>query len=327
MKRLLFLLSMMMVSLNMLAQLEIKEGSFKEVPGFVNINPDANYQTDDNDLPFAVIKVRTENITDKQRRELRFEGNGGTFIMLEYKTGEVWVYVTAKYADYLKISHPDLSSVEYWLPIDLKPRKGYELTLVNLAKSDIDEDKILDLIDKRLETTTKPATEVAEPEVITKDGYWFLTLNTSIDKYGELAYGLTFGSVNRFGWFASLMTNFDFNGFSTEYECSNDFMVGTYYPDYSGNEYYTSFSATAGLIYKIVNPIALRLGVGYGVRNTVYETTDGKMVKNVDLSVSGLDASLGVQLKLGGFVMSVDAVTTNFKTIEAKMGLGFGLAK
>ena len=120
------------------AQLEVKPDSFKEVPGFVNINSDPNYQTDDNDLPFAVIKVRTENITDKQRRELKFEGNGGTFIVLEYKTGEVWVYLTAKYADYLKISHPDFSSIEFTFPFDLQPKKGYELTLMN--KPTVDED-------------------------------------------------------------------------------------------------------------------------------------------------------------------------------------------
>lgn len=97
----------------------------------MNINPDPNYQADDNELPFAVIKVRTESITDKQRRELKFEGNGGTFIMIEYKTGEVWVYLTAKYADYLKISHPDFSSTEFTFPFDLESKKGYEMTLVN----------------------------------------------------------------------------------------------------------------------------------------------------------------------------------------------------
>lgn len=115
----------------LLAQLEVKKGSFKEIPGFVNINSDPNYQTDDNENPFAVIMVRTENITDKQRRQLAFKGNAGTFIMLEYKDGEVWVYLTAKYADYLKISHPDLSSTEYTLPFDLQPKKGYKMTLVN----------------------------------------------------------------------------------------------------------------------------------------------------------------------------------------------------
>ena len=118
---------LLLSSLNTFAQLEVKEESFKEVHSFVNINPDENYQTDDNNLPFAVIKIRTENINDKQRRELKFSGNAGTFIMLEYKDGEVWVYLTAQYADYLKISHPDFSSIEFTLPFDLKPKCGIEL--------------------------------------------------------------------------------------------------------------------------------------------------------------------------------------------------------
>jgi hypothetical protein len=131
MKRLLFLFLMLFLANTAFSQLEVKPGSFKETVGFVNTNPDENYQTDDNDLPFAVIKVRTENISDKQRRELLFEGNGGTFIMLEYKVGEVWVYLTAKYADYLKISHPEFSSIEFTLPCDLVPKHGYEMTLIN----------------------------------------------------------------------------------------------------------------------------------------------------------------------------------------------------
>ena len=132
----------MILSIPLLAQLEVKEGSFKDVPGFINANPDENYQTDDNNLPFAVIKVRTENINDKQRRQLKFGGNGGTFIMLEYKDGEVWVYLTAKYADYLKISHPDFSSIEFTLPYDLKPKCGYEMTLVNKSPN-IDKNNYL----------------------------------------------------------------------------------------------------------------------------------------------------------------------------------------
>ena len=131
MRRFLLLLFSIFLSITAFAQLEVKKGSFKEVPGFVNVNHDENYQFDDNNLPFAVIKVRTENISDKQRRELRFDSNMAVGIILEYHTGEVWVYLTAKYADYLKISHPDFSSIEFTIPFDLQPKKGYELTLVN----------------------------------------------------------------------------------------------------------------------------------------------------------------------------------------------------
>lgn len=164
MKKVVLLAIALVISLCSLAQLEVKSNSFKEVPGFVNINPDQNYQFDDNDLPFAVIKVRTENITDKQRCELRFEGNGGTFIVLEYKTGEVWVYLTAKYADYLKISHPDFSSIEFTLPFDLEPKKGYELTLVN--KPAVDEDIVKRL--EKLENASNVAPVVAPVEVVEK---------------------------------------------------------------------------------------------------------------------------------------------------------------
>lgn len=164
MKKVVLLAIALVISLCSLAQLEVKSNSFKEVPGFVNINPDQDYQFDDNDLPFAVIKVRTENITDKQRRELRFEGNGGTFIVLEYKTGEVWVYLTAKYADYLKISHPDFSSIEFTLPFDLEPKKGYELTLVN--KPAVDEDIVKRL--EKLENASNVAPVVAPVEVVEK---------------------------------------------------------------------------------------------------------------------------------------------------------------
>lgn len=89
MKKTIIFIFALFISLTTLAQLEVKDGSFKEVPGFVNINPDPVYQTDDNDLPFAVIKVKTDNINDEQRKKLHFEGNAGTFIMLEYKVGEV----------------------------------------------------------------------------------------------------------------------------------------------------------------------------------------------------------------------------------------------
>ena len=89
MRRVILLLFVLFVSITAFAQLEVKKGSFREVPGFVNVNPDENYQLDDNNLPFAVIKVRTENINEKERKRLSFSGNMGTFIMLEYKDGEV----------------------------------------------------------------------------------------------------------------------------------------------------------------------------------------------------------------------------------------------
>ena len=104
-------------------------------------------------------------------------------------------------------------------------------------------------------------------------------------------------------------------------------MIDDYYPDYNGTEYHTNLSIMAGFIYKVSEPLTLRVGAGYGVRNTVYETTFNQLVKNKDVSATGLDVSLGAMYKMGKFVVSLDAVTTNFKVFEARLGLGLGFLR
>lgn len=129
MRKVLLLFFALFCSIVGYAQLEVVGDSFKEIPGFVNQNTEI--YDDDNNVLFAVIKVRTENLNDKQRHQLLFQGNAATFIELEYKQDEIWVYLSSIPATYLKISHPDLGSTEYNLPFDLKPQKGYEMLLVN----------------------------------------------------------------------------------------------------------------------------------------------------------------------------------------------------
>lgn len=583
-RKLIILIVQLILSIPLFAQLEVKDDSFKEVPGFVNINSDPNYQTDDNDLPFAVIKVRTENITDKQRRELRFEGNGGTFIMLEYKTGEVWVYLTAKYATYLKISHPDFSSIEFTLPYDLQPNKGYEMTLVNKKQeagngtltirtkpengafivlngtplsqktpytslmiaageyniivqkerykpvtktvsvkdgentvveiemsldvavitlnSDDMTDVYVDGIFKKrgtwsgelysgnhdilykkqnyrdasktivvepgkpkvyslemkpiygeISVMSKPAgakvfiDDVAKgvtPLVITdliigqhnlkikkdgfnsyensitlfedrrvdinesltigrditietgnrgdviyidgkmvgvspvkiaisygkhtitayndnksaykeirvnqydnndrivlvmqeetcatyaRTGYKFLTINAAISQYNDISYGLTIGMMKKIGWFLSVTTNFQ-NETHYDYECDADHYISLngnlYYPEYTGKESYSSLSVMGGFLTRLSGPVALRLGVGYGLRTQCYETCNGYWVKDSSISSQGVDVSLGLQWNLKGFILSIDGVINSFNTFEAKIGIGYGLKK
>lgn len=137
MKKSLLLILLIISSLICSSQLQVKEGSFKKVEGFVNINTEKMF--DDNDRPYSVLKIKTENINDKQRRELSFGGDAQTFFETEYKDGEVWLYISY-YATFLKISHPDLSSTEFWFPFDMEPKRGYELTLVN--KPALDEEII-----------------------------------------------------------------------------------------------------------------------------------------------------------------------------------------
>lgn len=437
MRKILLLLFATLFSLPVFAQLEIKPNSFKEVPGFVNINTEKMY--DDNDQPYAVLKIRTEKITDKQRRELLFQGDARTFFEVEYQTGEVWLYISY-YASYIKISHPDMSSVEFYFPSDMKPKHGYEVTLISkwnseeteivynylTVKADQPNSRIFidDVFVGENEVTKElPAGETHEWRIeceyyhtengtaeipvgdpitverklrpaygyvnvtsspengakvyidgnetgltplksiklksgdhtvrVVKGGfddarrritvsdesdisvslnmpikYKFLTLNASMNQYNDMAYGLTIGSMKRFGWFASVMTSFKFDT-KYDYECDENHYVTidgtTYYPQYTDKGSYTSLSVMGGFLMRISGPMALRVGVGYGIRMQRYETSSGYWVKDTSTSAQGIDLSLGLQGNFRGFVVSVDGVTTGFNMFEIKIGLGLGL--
>lgn len=436
MRKIVLLIFTSLLSLTAFAQLEIKPNSFKEVHGFVNINRDKMY--DDNDKPYAVLKIRTEKITDKQRRELLFQGDARTFFEVEYQTGEVWLYISY-YASYIKISHPDMSSVEFYFPFDMKPKHGYELTLV--SKWNNEEEIVYNYVTVKadqpnariyfddayvgdyefskefptgethewriecdnyhtetgiveipigdpitVERTLLPAYGYinvnSSPESgatvfvdgtivgttpmksyklksgdhtvrIVKEGfdeikrrvsvtdesdiilnlnmpikYKFLTLNASMNQYNDMAYGLTVGSMKKFGWFASVMTNFKFDT-KSDFECDENHFVSldgaSYYPEYTGTGAFTSLSVMGGFLMRLSGPLALKVGAGYGIRMQRYETDNGFWVKDTSTSAQGIDVSLGLQGNFRGFVVSIEGVTTSFKTLEAKIGLGYGL--
>ena len=343
MKKLTAILFLLFLSFGAMAQLEVKPDSFKEVVGFVNINLDI--QTDDNDVPYAVIKVKTENINDKQRRELLFQGDAATFIECEYKVGEVWVYLTYK-ASYLKISHPDLSSTEFWFPFDMAPKKGYELTLVNKAATT--DEELLERMRKLEEAlqnqpepqivyVEKPAqqevTTPVEPEKPHTPRYSFFTANASINSYSKPAFGFTVGSMRKAGIFISLMTNFKFEHLGgEEYLNHHD---SEYIQNYINNNGYSckteymSYSAIFGVIFKIYGPINMKIGGGYSSNSMIVTVTDNSFLNQQywvsDVSSYGFGGLAGIQAHFGRFIVSLDGATTNFKIYELRLGIGIGV--
>lgn len=203
-------------------------------------------------------------------------------------------------------------------------KEGY----VNITKTFTLEEKSIMRINERMiinnKETKEAKTENPKKVKQTEQKYSFVTLNGAYSNYGDITYGLTVGSVKKIGWFISGMTNFNFTAFSTDFECGEDLLVNGNLPVYNGNEAFTGLSVIGGVIIRISEPLALRVGAGYGVRNTAYETVDGKWVKNTSISASGFDASVGAQYKFGMFVISLDGVTTNFKCFEGKLGIGLG---
>ena len=126
MKRILLVI-FVLVSLNAFSQLQVKEGSFKYVPG--GVIEDKEEYTDGNDLPMALIKISTENINEYERSRLVFTGNRATQIIKKPKTGEMWVYISAESATFINIKHPDYGTFKYPLPEGLCDYCVYEMVL------------------------------------------------------------------------------------------------------------------------------------------------------------------------------------------------------
>ena len=116
MKKILLLI-FALISFNAFSQLQVKEGSFKYVPGGV-IENKVEY-TDGNEMPMALIKISTENINEQERLRLKFTGNRETQFIKKPKTGQMWLYLSAEAATFINIMHPDYGTCKYYLPEEL----------------------------------------------------------------------------------------------------------------------------------------------------------------------------------------------------------------
>lgn len=138
MKKLLLVL-FTFISLNVFAQLQIKNGSFKYNPYGV-IEDKAEY-VDSKGSPMALIKVSTENITEQERLKLEFEVNKQAQIIKKTKTGQMWIYLSAESADYLYIKHDTYGECKLEFTEKLCDYCVYDVTIQYIPKKYMTEDK------------------------------------------------------------------------------------------------------------------------------------------------------------------------------------------
>ena len=152
----------------------------------------------------------------------------------------------------------------------------------------------------------------------------FITANVAYSFAPQLSFGFSVGQVKHFGWFVSAMTNGGFTGMGNLPKAdAQGFVEGGYLPMYNGQTTTDRLSIIAGGMIRVAEPLCIRVGAGYGVRNLCWQDTNGQWYKMKDNCVQGVDVSAGLQLHLSGFVVSAEAVTTNFQPLEAKLGLGY----
>ena len=151
----------------------------------------------------------------------------------------------------------------------------------------------------------------------------FITLNSAYSPQPQWSYGFKVGGMKTWGWYASLMSNFDFVGMGEEpFQTGKTYML-------NGDSRTFRFSAQAGLVLQPCKPISVLLGVGYGYRTIAYWSKiadyvgTGSWRSYPERTLEGVDVSLGMLFDIKGFALSAEAVTTNFQTIEARIGVGF----
>ncbi len=166
--------------------------------------------------------------------------------------------------------------------------------------------------------TDSPTTYTLQPsmENYLNNGIRFLTLNASYSVAPQMSYGLTYGQVKRFGWFVSAMTNFQFR-FK-----GNDATVGIV--SLTGKDSSSRLSLIGGIAVRVSGPVYAKIGTGYGMRVKCWETDEAKWYVYEPDTYKGIDLSAGLMINAKGCVISLDAVTTSFKTLEIKMGIGIG---
>ena len=151
----------------------------------------------------------------------------------------------------------------------------------------------------------------------------FVTLNGAYTNTQNPSIGVTYGKVEKYGWFASVMSGFHFGGLFPAATSDENGFVGEDLPFYKDEYAHTALSIMGGGVMRLNDAMYLKAGLGFGNRSLTWKTLDDRWVRNGGYSAVGVDVSAGMMFNIGGFVLSLDAVTTNFKIFEGKIGLGY----
>lgn len=267
-------------------------------------------------MGYGIHKVKAVRDGKKVEKEINVQINGGsTNLTLEF--GKIIRITTDRKGDNVYVDGKLAGTSP--LEIDL-PFGSHDIKSVRDKKSDekrinVQKDGISS-VDLYLRAET--------PSNWVRNGVFFVTANGAMMNTGLMSYGLTVGSVKKAGWFVSVMSNFNFG--KADADSDGDGFVNGIYPAYTTSKD-TRLSIIGGVVIKLDGPVCMRIGAGYGKKEKLWNTEGGKLVKYGGESYSGVDTSLGLQLNIKGLTVSLDAVTTNFKTLEAKIGIGCCIRK
>lgn len=165
------------------------------------------------------------------------------------------------------------------------------------------------------------------------NGVRFFGVSAS-SEFGKNSYGIDFGSFRKVGWYMSLMTNFDvtdsipFTGITQFLPDYQDGAYGVDYMELTDDAFNSRLSAMIGMMFRIKGLVYMKLGAGYGIYSSYVRTYDGKWLRSYDDEFSDVLLTAGLQFNIKHLILTTDVITSkDLKTIELKVGLGFGWRK
>lgn len=184
----------------------------------------------------------------------------------------------------------------------------------------VEEGEMLSLNEKLLEDAKQQPAKQKDDKVKSVDGKTesvnFLTLNAAYSVAPQISFGFTYGQVKKIGWFVSAMTGTSFEGFNVNGRSYEEAAL-------TGETASSRLSITGGVALRLgTSPVYLKAGAGYGMRVRACETIHGDYVEYTPDTYKGLEMTAGLQFNLKKITLGVDAVTTNFKYLELKLGVG-----
>lgn len=204
----------------------------------------------------------------------------------------------------------------------------------------------LTFVSVQAQTFNYTGLEIKQEKVKKKNVYeWenFLLANYGlgfIDDFKLHSFGLTYGRVKLFGYYASVMLSTGIhygNDYTAEWDGSlgQDYIYNGYYtqyydlyPFYTGKNSYNRASLTLGGIVRMVIPLYLYIGAGYGYQSVTRQMSSGKWAMIRHFSVThGMMWNVGLQGSIKGFTISAGySVLTDYDYYimhELKVGLGY----
>ena len=225
-------------------------------------------------------------VTGPKIKEMRFEGNVVGEVI--YSTGEAIVYMPDR-ARSLTIKSENYGTVKFDFPERVKMKVAYHLAYqIELSE------------DKKIRTLVMPVVGVGE----------------------VMSVGAMIALVRKTGAYLKVKSNF--GGLSTDFDCDGSgVIVGESSPSYfSGASKKSRFALTGGVLQRVIRPLYLYAGAGWGNKNVGWELADGKWAKNLDNSYSGVEAELGGIYRLKNIAVMAGVQSCKFKYWEASIGVG-----